>query len=335
MKVPDFSQVRSVLVVKPSSLGDVVHTLPAVHRLKQCFPHLQIDWLVNPEWSPLLEGNPDIKETVLFPRSSFKGRGGWSRYRHWMHEFKWRPPPDVVLDFQGLLRSAWISRQSGARTIIGLSDSREGARWLHHIRVPVEPTDHAVDRYLKLVAACGAAEGPVQFPLPIGKPPAGISQASLPQDFVILHPFSRGEKKSLSPAQVKSFCEMIAPVAVILVGRAEVTEELRNISPNTFNFLNKTSLAELIWLMRRAKFIVSVDSGPMHIAAAINPRVLGIHTWSDPRLVGPYPPEAFIWKGGKILPRIQADNLLAPLVRQVDLTDVEPMVDFVLEQIAP
>ncbi len=333
MNVPDFSQIRSVLVVKPSSLGDVVHTLPAVHRLKLSFPHLQIDWLVNPEWNPLLEGNPDLKETVLFPRSTFKGRGGWGRYRKWMHDFKWRPPPDVVLDFQGLLRSAWIARQSGARTIIGLSDSREGARWLHHVKVPVEPTDHAVDRYLKLVHACGATTGPVQFPLPAGNPPDGIFQASLPQDFVLLHPFSRGEGKSLTIPQVQAFCEMMAPVAVFVVGRTPAPEDLRNLPANAFNFVNQTSLPQLIWLMRRAKFTVSVDSGPMHMAAAISPRVLGIHTWSDPRLVGPYPPQALIWKGGKVLPRSQADNLLASLNQQVTAKDIEPMVNFVLGQL--
>jgi heptosyltransferase-1 len=173
MKVPDFSKIRSVLVIKPSSLGDVVHTLPAVHRLKLTFPHLRIDWLVNPEWSPLLEGNPDLVETVIFPRGKFKGKGGWSRYRAWMKDFKWRPPPHVVLDFQGLLRSAWIARQSGAQCVVGLSDSREGARWFHHVRVPVNATDHAVDRYLKLVDACGARSGPVQFPMPLGNLPEG------------------------------------------------------------------------------------------------------------------------------------------------------------------
>ncbi len=334
MKVPDFSNIRHVLVIKPSSLGDVVHTLPAVHRLKLTFPHLRLDWLVNPEWSPLLEGNPDLVETVIFPRRDFKGKGGWARYRAWIKDFKWRPPPDVVLDFQGLLRSAWIARQSGAKCIVGLSDSREGARWLHHVRVPVNPADHAVERYLKLVDACGAKSGPVQFPLPVGRRPDGIFHASVPQDFVLLHPFSRGENKSLTVAQVKLFCEMMAPIGVFVVGQAALSEDQLALPSSAFNFLNRTSLTELIWLMRRAKFIVSVDSGPMHIAAAITPKLLGIHTWSDPRLVGPYTPEAFIWKGGNILPRTLADNLLASQVRQVANSDIEPIVNFVLERLA-
>jgi ADP-heptose:LPS heptosyltransferase len=334
MKPPDFNSVQRVLVVKPSSLGDVVHTLPAVHRLKQTFPHLRIDWLVNPEWKPLLEGNPDLVDLVTFPRREFKGSGGWKRYRAWMKEFKWRPPPDVVLDFQGLLRSAWISRQSGARVIMGMSDSREGARFLHHIRVPVKPDIHSVDRYLTLVAACGATTGPVQFPLPIGNCPETIFKATLPRDFVLLHPFSRGTNKSMSGAQVKQFCELMAPIGVFVVGSAPVPEHLMQLPPSAFNLLNQTSLPELIWLMRKAKFTVSVDSGPMHIAAAISSNVLGIHTWSDPRLVGPYPPDAFIWKGGQILRHAQADAQLATLTRQIEDSDIEPMVDFVMARLA-
>jgi heptosyltransferase-1 len=134
--------------------------------------------------------------------------------------------------------------------------------------------------------------------------------------------------------QVQSFCSMMAPVGVFIVGQAALPNELTGLPRSAFNFLNRTSLPELIWLMRRAKFIVSVDSGPMHIAAAITTKVLGIHTWSDPRLVGPYPAETFIWKGGKILPRALADNLLASQVRQVEDTDIEPMVNFVLERLA-
>lgn len=334
MKVPDFHSLRSVLIVKPSSLGDVVHTLPAVHRLKLTFPHLRIDWLVNPEWKPLLEGNPDLIELVDFPRRDFKGQGGWKRYRAWMQDFKWRPPADVALDFQGLLRSAWLARQSGARVVLGLSDSREGARFLHHVRVKVDPSAHAVDRYLALSSACGATSGPVQFPMPVGSCPQGIFKAAVPKDFVILHPFSRGANKSLTGQQVKLFCELMAPIGVFVVGNAAVPNELQSLPPSAFNVLNQTSLPELIWLMRRARFTVSVDSGPMHIAAAISSKVLGIHTWSDPRLVGPYPQDAWVWKGGKILPRIQADAALANERPQVHDADIEPMVSFLLGVLA-
>lgn len=330
MKTANLAQARSVLVVKPSSLGDIVHTLPAVQALKAAFPHLLIDWLVNPEWQPLLAGNPDLREMVPFPRRTFKGQGGLARYRTWMEDFKWRPPPDVALDFQGLLRSAWLCRKSGAGRIVGLSDSREGARFLHHARVPVERTDHAVDRYLRLVHACGVPPGPVQFPLPAGSIPEGLHKATLPKDFVILHPFSRGDGKSLTATQVNLFCDAMAPVGVFVVGVTDASRPPLTLPGNAFNLLNHTTLPELIWLMRRAKYIVSVDSGPMHIAAAITAQVLSLHTWSDPRLVGPYPLAAHVWKDGQILPRAQVDARLAARARQIVDADIEPMAVFVL-----
>ena len=74
---------REVLVIKPSSLGDVVHTLPAVALLKRQFPEARLRWLVNPEWAPLLEGNPYIDEVVLFPRSEFRGIGALTRFLPW------------------------------------------------------------------------------------------------------------------------------------------------------------------------------------------------------------------------------------------------------------
>lgn len=331
--LPDFTTVRSVLVVKPSSLGDIVHTLPAVHRLKQTFPQLKIDWLVNSEWAPLLEGNSDLNEIVIFPRRSFKGRGGWGRYRQWMQQFKWRVPPDVTLDFQGLFRSGWISKNSGAAMVAGMSDSREGARFFHHVRVRVDPIEHAVDRYLKLAAACGANSGNVEFPLPVGNCPEILRKAPVPRDFVLLHPFSRGEKKSLTTAQVIQFCQQMAPIGVFLVGMASQEESMLQLPPSTVNLLNKTSLSELLWLMRRARFTVSVDSGPMHMAAGLSANVLGIHTWSDPRLVGPYPEDAWIWKGGVIVKKSQADAMLASQTRQVNDADITAIVHFVLKRL--
>ena len=86
-----------------------------------------------------------------------------------------------------------------------------------------------------------------------------------------------------------------APLPVVLAGRAE---EKRLAAPNVVDFLNRTTLPELCEVIRNARFVVSVDSGPMHIAAALNPRLLSIHTWSDPRKVGPYCPDAWVWKDG-------------------------------------
>jgi ADP-heptose:LPS heptosyltransferase len=116
--------------------------------------------------------------------------------------------------------------------------------------------------------------------------------------FVLLHPFARGRRKSLSDLAVEEFCRALAPVRVVLVG---LTKREMPAPDNCVNLLNHTTLLQLIWLIRRASFTVSVDSGPMHIAAALSDRLISIHAWSDPRKVGPYNPAAWIWKNGELL----------------------------------
>jgi heptosyltransferase I len=283
---------RSILVIKPSSLGDVVHTLPAVACVKKRWPAAKLTWLVNPEWAPLLEGNRDIDEVLLFPRAQFRGLGGLLRFRRWAATL---PKHDLVLDFQGLFRSGYIARKAGGERW-GTSDSREGARFFHDRIASVPPRSepvHAVRRYLALAGALGCeTAGELEWKLPAASPPEGF-----PADAIVLHPFSRGAGKSLTVQQVAAFCSALAPRKVVIVGRAS---EAIPAAGNVLDFLNRTTLPELCALLRAARFVVSVDSGPMHIAAALNPRLLSIHTWSDPRKVGPFSPDAWVWKDGRI-----------------------------------
>jgi len=294
---PDLGGISSVLVVKPSSLGDIVHTLPAIALIRRARPDLRIRWIANPEWLPLLEGHPHVDEVIPFPRHELAGWNAVAKFRKWSRRLREPEPPGLALDFQGLLRSAAIARRSGARLVAGLSDAREGARLFYHHTVPVDPGAHAVDRYLCLPRALGLDDGgPVGFHLPPGILPAGFD---LPDHFVLLHPFSRGRGKSLDPSSVERLCLALAPHPVVLVGKVDLPACV-NLPPGSLNLLNRTSLRELIGLMQAARFIVSVDSGPMHLAAALTANVLSLHAWSDPRKVGPYRPDAWIWKDGHL-----------------------------------
>jgi heptosyltransferase-1 len=283
----------SVLVVKPSSLGDIVHTLPAVHFLKDTFPDAKISWIANTEWMPLLEGNADVTTVIPFPRREFGGPAGILRFVRWCRGLAGLQP-DLVLDFQGLFRSALIARSARGKLVFGLSDAREAAHSQYHKRADVDGVQHAVDRYLELAKLAGAVtSGPVCFPLPSGRPPSLI----VPEQFVVLHPFARGAYKSLTPSEIFDLTRLLAPLRVIVVGQCR---EKFSLSGNAISLVNRTDLFQLIWLLRRAAFIISVDSGPMHIGAAITTELLSIHLWSDPRLVGPYNPDAWIWKDGSI-----------------------------------
>jgi len=290
---------KHLLVLKPSSLGDVVHTLPAVSALRAKFPAARITWMVSDEWASLLEGNPDIDDVLIFPRRDFRGPLGSLRFLRWRKEKAKQLRPDLILDYQGLLRTGLAANAFRGVPVYGLSDAREGAGFFQTNTVRVTPGMHAVERYLALSAAVGAtSEGIPLFRLPEGNPP----YTNLPPGpWILLHPFSRGRGKSLSNDAVLAFCRE-AGMPVLIAGRSDAA--LPGLPDNALNLLNLTSMPELIWLLRRAAFVVSVDSGPMHLAAAVTDQLIGIHTWSDPCKVGPYRPGAHVWKGGEFFPAL-------------------------------
>jgi ADP-heptose:LPS heptosyltransferase len=233
-------------------------------------PDWQLKWLVNSVWAPLLRGHPQLDGVLEFPRNRFRGPAALIRFWRWQQTLDWRP--DLALDVQGLLRSAILARATGARRIIGYSDAREGAQILHHevVDVRCQRSPHAVDRYLTVLGTLGLdLPSEVEFPLGEGTRPAEAPPE--PEPFLALHPFSRGRGKSLTRNQVEQAVRGI-DLPVWVVGRA--SESGLNLGAEDRNWLNRTSLPELIWILRRAQWVVSVDSGPMHLAVAL--RGLGL-----------------------------------------------------------
>jgi ADP-heptose:LPS heptosyltransferase len=294
--------MKSILIIKPSSLGDVVHTLPAVAAIHDAHPDAEITWVINPEWAPLLRGNPDVDHVHIFPRGDFRGLGAPGGFFSWLRQTK-QIRPDVAIDFQGLLRSAIIAKASGAKEIYGMSDGREGSRLFYRRVAKVNRHEHAVERYLKLAECAGAKIGQaLRCPIPSGDPLPRFDEYP---PFILLHPFARGDGKSLSNSVIEEFCKAFAPTRVVIVGKSS-----RQIDPpeNCIELTNQTSLLQMIRLIRAASFIISVDSGPMHIAAAVTDRLLSIHTWTNPGRVGPYNPDAWVWKNGKVMQVSQLES---------------------------
>jgi heptosyltransferase-1 len=232
---------------------------------------------------------------VHVPGGEFQGIGAPKSLLPWLKKTR-EIRPDLALDFQGLLRSALIAKISGAKEIYGMSDARGGSRWFYDRIAKVTRHGHAVNRYLKLAECAGATIGEwLRCPLPTGDPLPRFDEYP---PFVLLHPFARVEGESLSNAVIEEFCRALAPTRVVIVGQSRRNVEAPE---NCVDLTNKTSLLQLIRLIRVARFVVSVDSGPMHIAAAVNDRLLSIHTWTEPHRVGPYNPNAWVWKNGELL----------------------------------
>jgi ADP-heptose:LPS heptosyltransferase len=297
-----------LLFIKPGSMGDVIHALPVASAIHNAWPATRITWIVDPRWAPLLEGNPAIDRLHFFPRESFRGVAGFFKSIGWYRGLR-RLEPEVALDLQCLLRSGVMAACSGARQVFGLDDAREGAGFFYTRKIPVRRDEHSVKRYLRSLPALGIdPETPWAWNLPTGEPCAALTTGGA---YIVLHPFSRGAGKSMDAASIRAFVEAFqskSSLRIVVVGSGALESDLGG---RVVDLLGETDLKQLIGVLRGARFVASVDSGPMHLAAALGSPLLSIHTWSDPRLVGPYSEEAWIWRGGEIRRQILSAAPLA------------------------
>jgi heptosyltransferase-1 len=317
---------KSVLIIKPGALGDIVHTLPAVALVREAYPHAEITWVINPELAPLLRGNPDVNHVHFFPHGELGGLGAPKSLLPWLKKTR-AIQPDLALDFQGLWQSALVAKISGAKEVCGMSNAPVGASWFYDRVARVNRRSHAVERYLKLAECAGATVGEsLRCRIPSGDP---LPRFNAHPPFVLLHPFARGQDKSLSKPVVEEFCRALAPTRVVVVGQSH---RRMNTPENCVDLTGQTSLLQLIWLIRVARFVVSVESGPMHIAAAVTGNLLSIHSWTDPHRVGPYNPDAWVWKHGQL---VRVDELDAARIRKYGRRFKRKDVASVVELIRP
>jgi lipopolysaccharide heptosyltransferase I len=296
--------VRRILLVKPSALGDVVHALPVVATLKRRYPEIPLDWLVEEEAAPLVEGHPAVATLVV------SGRRRWLRQlrrpadvpvtlreiRAWLKALR-RRRYDVVLDLQGLLKSAMYVVAAGAPVRVGLADAREGAGWVLTHRVPVPPQPvHAVERYLALAAAVDAREAVRDFTIPLGSDDLEAARRlldDLPRPRVVLHPAARWETKLWEVERWRAVAASLADegAGVVVTGgpadaamAAAICDGPRQ-APRSL--AGRISLKTLAAVLRSADLMITVDSGPMHIAAALGTPVLALFGPTDPARTGP------------------------------------------------
>ncbi len=329
-------EVMKVLIIKLSSIGDVVQTLPALRALREGLerrapsggPKPEIDWLVEEPSSSVLRGNPLIDNLIVV------SKGGWTREsRANIRTAKWLAARqyDLVMDFQGLFKSAlWAVAVRGKR-VIGFANSRELSHLALSEKAPAyDPDRHAVLRYLDLVqaalgegrggAAAGAADadaGPnleseaddVEFPLYVS--PEALDQArgalrragvitgaedaeSLESPFFIMVPRSRWRKKLWVDDKFVELGRILTRrygLRAVIVGsdadRAAAGRIKRSIGRAAHNLAGRVDLTGLAALMRLARFCVTLDSGPMHIAVAAGVPVVALFGPTAPWRTGP------------------------------------------------
>ena len=317
---------RKILLIKLSAVGDVIHTIPVLNKLRRRYPAAQLDWLVTPAIAELLRHNPAITNVIEFARED------WSR--------PWTPAPfvsyarlaaklrangyDLVVDMHGQFRTAVFALATGAPVRIGFDRPRarvwdasprtfsaearkhawQGARegsWLAYTdHIPVPTLDlHAVDRYLSVGPILGLEEGPPDFSFPIPQAASANIESLLRR-----HDIAGAPLVAMAPGTIwetkhwgtDKFAEVARHFlqkgfAVALMGsRRErtVCEEVARLAPGSVDVAGETTLTELAALVRRSAISVTNDSGPMHLAVALGRPVVSVFGPTDPIWIGPY-----------------------------------------------
>jgi heptosyltransferase-1 len=263
-----------ILVVRLSSMGDVIHALPAAASLKHSFPHSSLAWVIRPQWTPLLQGNPFVDEVIPMDRAA----GGILRALWTLRRERF----DVVVDLQGLIQSALVAAAVRSAKKVGLhrSQARERAAALFYSTTVLTTAAHRVESNLELAAAAGASSLLRVFPLPQGE-----REGTLPEGkFVLASPLAGWGSKQW-PLEYYTAIARALDVPLVVNGPPGAAEILARIEGA---HVHLSGIAGLIDATRRAHAVIGVDSGPMHLAAALLKPGVAIFGPTDPASHGPY-----------------------------------------------
>ena len=287
---------RHILFVKPSSLGDIVHAMPTCAAIRRAYPKARLTWLVKRQWAGFVE-RIDGVDRVWPVKSTLKG---WISQVSPLRAERF----DLVVDLQGLFRSAAIGWFSGSPLLVGFANGREGSSWFYSRRVPVPQLEmHAVDRYLLVAKAVGAAEsGAPEFRFRI--PPtdyeevdrllirSGVSPGT---SWVAMNVSARWPTKrwpAASFAEVADRLRQEGYGAVVMIGgpdeRAEVAAVSGMMKTSAIDLAGATTVGLLPALLSKASLLITNDSGPMHVAAAVGTPVVALFGPTSAARTGPY-----------------------------------------------
>ena len=257
-------------------MGDIIHALPGAASLKHSFPGARITWVVDPQWVPLLEGNGFVDRIVVFRRDAPRS---WKLTKDELRRERY----DLAVDFQGLTKSALIAHLARPERIAGFASGvvrERPAGLFYSTRVP-SAAIHVVDQALDLAAGAGASNLVRVFPLPAGAPEGRLPDGP----FALASPLAGWASKQWP-------LEYYARLAAMLREKFSLPLVL-NGAPGTVpavagTLAHESGIAGLIDATRRAALVVGVDSGPLHLAAALNKSGVAIYGPTDPARNGPY-----------------------------------------------
>jgi heptosyltransferase-1 len=283
---------QRILLIRPSALGDVARTVPALVSLRRAFPQAEIDWLVNDSFVDAVAHHPALTAVVPFPRGEFKN-GKWHAPLRYMRRLRARSY-DTVYDLQGLARSGWLTWSTRAPKRVGPSDARELGWLAYNHRVAVDPsTLHTVDRMMAVLD--GDAVPPLyDMRLYTGEADRAWAAQFLaenhlePDRFALVAPSARWKSKCWPTERFDALINRLAMPAVIAGANADKPQAAPLIKPGRIDIVGKTSVGKLMALIERSAVVVANDSAALHLAVGLGRRAVGIFGPTDPRRVGPF-----------------------------------------------
>ena len=298
-----------ILILKPTSLGDVIQALPVLRLLKLHWPRAQIYWWIDSALAPLLEDDPDLDGIVRFERKR------WTRPQHWpemLRSIRWlrRQNFDLVIDLQCLARSAIFAWLANGTELIGLDEVREGARGFYDLAVPRKSFHtHAVDWYLSVLPHLGvpvhnhfewlsprpAVAADIRHKWP-DNPQLSTLNPQPSATWIALQPGARWQNKRWP---VENFATLVRQLArnrpqtrfAILGNQGDhpLGEIISAAAPGRcLNLCGQTTLPEMVEWIRRCDLMITNDTGPMHAAAALGKPLVALFGPTEPRRTGPY-----------------------------------------------
>src|SRR6201996_5339056 len=286
-------------------MGDIIHSLPGIASLRHSFPDARISWVVDPKWAPLIEGNGIVDRLVYFQRNEV---GSWKRTRDELRSEHY----DLAVDFQGLLKSALIAHAARPERIAGFGSRviRERiAGFFYSTRVQSNAV-HVLDQALDLAAGAGAVHLMRAFPLPPGRP-----EGSLPEGpFALASPLAGWASKQWPLEYYGHLAVMLREklgMPLVLNGAPGTVPDV----PGTQR--HESGIAGLIDASRRASLVIGVDSGPLHLAAALNKAGAAIFGPTDPIRNGPYGGDFEVFRVPGVPPTPRRNAAIDPSMRAI------------------
>ncbi|MDY6863152.1 MAG: lipopolysaccharide heptosyltransferase II [Thermodesulfobacteriota bacterium] len=303
-----------ILIVKLSSIGDVVHTLPVLPAILNKLPKAKIDWLIEDEATELVTDHPLLNKVIIFYRRHwiknfffadfFKTLREVKDFFHFLREEKY----DLIIDFQGLFKSGILTFFAKGKRKLGYDKTRELSHiFLNEKIPPCNIENHAVKRYLNLLKPLNIGITSPEFPLPclngaaicVDKlfSEAGINKF---KPIISISPASKWESKTWGTEKIAVLSDRLIKygMQVIYTGSEKDTLLVEDIisfmKEKPINLCGKTSLRELIVVFKKSRLVLTVDSGPMHIAAAVQTPLVALFGPTSPGRTGPYSHKATV-----------------------------------------